>query len=291
MKRGAKTDDDMAEAAEAAFFSASVNNSASENGIGNKAFFESLFYDSGKKLRLNAEDKAVWAQVARTVRPLKQPADERAGNLSQRRKSRLRADGEKPDASIAAPAEARPAADNAQAMISAIQRGDLDLLSALVSEEKKIRKEAAAAQVKKSAVKFESIAAMLSANPHISPGVPPEGEPALPCGKPGVFDRGAYRKLARGQTPIEGRLDLHGHTQDEAHYALRYFIRGAQAQGRRHLLVITGKGRSSGSEGILQKLVPLWLAAPGLRVYIAAVEQAGRAHGGSGAFYIRLRRC
>ena len=47
--------------------------------------------------------------------------------------------------------------------------------------------------------------------------------------------------------PIEGRLDLHGLTQVQAQTALINFIIAAAKAGKRHLLVITGKGLSKGS--------------------------------------------
>jgi len=110
------------------------------------------------------------------------------------------------------------------------------------------------------------------------------------AGRGGGFDSSSYRKLARGRLPLEGRLDLHNYTQTEAHDALLYFVRSAQSRGKRHVLVITGKGLSSGSVGVLRGRVPHWLAQPLFRPYVSAVEPASRAHGGEGAFYVRLRR-
>src|SRR5215470_3613542 len=57
--------------------------------------------------------------------------------------------------------------------------------------------------------------------------------------------RRAKQKLARGVQAIDGRLDLHGLTQGEAHLALTRFLRRAQASGARFVLVITGKGARS----------------------------------------------
>ena len=65
---------------------------------------------------------------------------------------------------------------------------------------------------------------------------------------------------------IDARLDLHGRTQSEAHAALLRFLRRAQANGAKTVLVITGKGGDrDGERGVLKRQVPLWLALPEFR--------------------------
>ena len=103
------------------------------------------------------------------------------------------------------------------------------------------------------------------------------------------------KRVARGAHEIEGRLDLHGMTQHEAHGALFSFLRGRQSCGCKLVLVITGKGGralSGGSEGrgILKRMVPLWLALPEFRGLVIGFEAAAIGHGGEGALYVRLRR-
>jgi DNA-nicking Smr family endonuclease len=109
------------------------------------------------------------------------------------------------------------------------------------------------------------------------------------------LDRRQKQRLARGTETIDGRIDLHGKTQGEAHAALLGFLRRAQADGARYVLVITGKGRafgpgSSGEHGVLKRQVPMWLRLPEFRLHVLAVEDAHAAHGGEGALYVRLRR-
>jgi DNA-nicking Smr family endonuclease len=87
---------------------------------------------------------------------------------------------------------------------------------------------------------------------------------------------------------LDGRLDLHGLTLREAELALRGFVARGAAQGHVWLLVITGKGARG--EGKLRTALPNWLAEPEMRAYVAAFSQAGAAHGGGGAFYVRLRK-
>ena len=65
---------------------------------------------------------------------------------------------------------------------------------------------------------------------------------AAPTARGEALNRQTARQLRRGKLPVEARLDLHGMRQREAHAALRRFLKSAQGQGHRHVLVITGKG-------------------------------------------------
>jgi len=105
-----------------------------------------------------------------------------------------------------------------------------------------------------------------------------------------ALDRPTLDKLARGRMPIEGRVDLHGLTQDEAHGLLYSFLARAHAGGVRYVLVITGKGSSSGGDGVLRRSVPAWLSTPLFRPLVSSHDHAARNHGGAGALYVRLRR-
>jgi DNA-nicking Smr family endonuclease len=106
------------------------------------------------------------------------------------------------------------------------------------------------------------------------------------------LDRRLRQRLNRGHAGIDGRVDLHGLTQAQAHDALVGFLRTARAEGARIVLVITGKGtRGADSErGVLRRQVPFWLRSPQLRDVVLGFETAGPAHGGEGAFYVLLRR-
>ena len=112
---------------------------------------------------------------------------------------------------------------------------------------------------------------------------------ALPPRQHGL-DAPTRAKLAKGRLPIEGKVDLHGLTQSEAHALLLSFLHRARADGRRHVLVVTGKGSSSGGDGVLRRAVPAWFATAPFRALVGGYEDAARRHGGSGALYVRLRR-
>ena len=128
-------------------------------------------------------------------------------------------------------------------------------------------------------------------------GTPSRHEPSKPTQPPalGQFDRRLRQRVARGQTAIDARLDLHGMTQKQAHAALLHFLQHAQANDAKLALVVTGKGLGSAvaaatERGVLRRQVPLWLSLPEFRRFIVSFEQAHVGHGGEGALYLRLRR-
>lgn len=113
--------------------------------------------------------------------------------------------------------------------------------------------------------------------------------PARPTHRPARdIEPGRLNRLASGRMALEGRLDLHGMSQDHARAALAAVVLRGHAEGRRAILVITGKGASG--DGVLRRRVPEWLAEPPLRPLIAGLTQAHRRHGGAGALYVTLKR-
>ena len=113
---------------------------------------------------------------------------------------------------------------------------------------------------------------------------------AKPPSPANTLARRERQQLARGKAEIGGRIDLHGMTQAEAHDALLRFLRRAQAEGAKFVLVITGKGGPGGDRGVLRRQVPLWLALPELRACVLGFDVAHVGHGGEGALYVRLRK-
>jgi DNA-nicking Smr family endonuclease len=114
---------------------------------------------------------------------------------------------------------------------------------------------------------------------------------------PVQMDRKAFGKLKRGKLVPEGRIDLHGMTLDHAHPALARFILSAHGSGKRLVLVITGKGKNRDEGGpipvrygVLRHQVPHWLSMAPLASLVLQVTPAHVSHGGSGAYYVYLRR-
>ena len=146
-----------------------------------------------------------------------------------------------------------------------------------------------------------------AAAPPVEKHPEPAATPRLPAQRPAVkaeagppplapLERRFRQRLAKGSMAIDRRLDLHGFTQRQAHDALRGFIRAAQAEGARIVLVVTGKGvREQGGDpfaerGVLRRQVPHWLMSTEFRPLVIGFETATIGHGGEGALYVRLRR-
>ena len=116
-------------------------------------------------------------------------------------------------------------------------------------------------------------------------------------GAPLRMDAKAHKRMRAGKLRPEGKLDLHGMTLDMAHPALMRFILSAHANGKRLVIVVTGKGKAKPSEGpiptrmgVLKHQVPQWLRMAPLSNVVLQVTEAHRSHGGSGAYYVYLRR-
>ncbi len=113
-----------------------------------------------------------------------------------------------------------------------------------------------------------------------------------------AVDPAIHKKVRRGHIDIDGTIDLHGMTQNEAREALFRYVTTRVARGARTILVITGKGLKTDNDyiaamterGILRTMLPIWLSEPGLAHLISGWSAAARGHGGEGAYYVRLRR-
>jgi DNA-nicking Smr family endonuclease len=138
----------------------------------------------------------------------------------------------------------------------------------------------------------------------VAPSRPPAAKVTLPPPAPApiALERRKARKLSSGRIEIDGRIDLHGMRQSEAHEALRRFLKRGYAEGKRWVLVITGKGapartalderteRDGIERGVLRRNVPRWLAEPELAGIVIGFTTAAINHGGEGALYVHLRK-
>jgi DNA-nicking Smr family endonuclease len=109
--------------------------------------------------------------------------------------------------------------------------------------------------------------------------------------------------LRKGALEPDRRIDLHGLTEAAAHRALLSFLRGAQRNGDKLALVITGKGArkpdpyepfdlelESRARGVLKAMVPRWFREPEFATLIADYRSAHIRHGGGGALYVYLKK-
>lgn len=125
--------------------------------------------------------------------------------------------------------------------------------------------------------------------------------PPLQQGAKVGVDRRTAARFTRGNLSIDATLDLHGMNREMAHHRTAQFVHRHYQNGSRCVLIITGKGtrqisddddvaRGALSGGILREQLPLWLADDALRPMIVAYEHAQQRHGGSGAYYVLLKR-
>ena len=95
-------------------------------------------------------------------------------------------------------------------------------------------------------------------------------------------------------------LDLHGKTLDEANQIIENFIRKSYEDKVHKLIIVTGKGLHSSNEkdpyvskdlGILKYSIPNFLKNNAeLMKLISNISEASIEDGGSGAFYIFLKK-
>ena len=109
-----------------------------------------------------------------------------------------------------------------------------------------------------------------------------------------LFDRELSRQLGRGKLTPQASLDLHHLTLAAAERAVRRFLVEASAQNFRIVLIVTGKGvRLEGGRvlgGRIRAEFIGWLNRADNRDLVRGVRSAHARHGGSGAFYVLLRR-
>jgi DNA-nicking Smr family endonuclease len=100
--------------------------------------------------------------------------------------------------------------------------------------------------------------------------------------------RGQRRSAAPAEEPDE-ELDLHGATQEQALRRVQDFLLKAHRLRLRAVLIITGRGLGSGTQGpVLRTAVTRWLERNG-GPYIRAFHPAPSRHGGDGALWVEMR--
>lgn len=97
------------------------------------------------------------------------------------------------------------------------------------------------------------------------------------------------RQPNSGLVRVNGELDLHGYFREDAIVALERFIESSFEQGRRAVLVITGKGINSPSGPVIKEAVQDWLKTRG-RHLVAGFQPAPKNMGGSGALVVFMKR-
>jgi len=102
-----------------------------------------------------------------------------------------------------------------------------------------------------------------------------------------TLPRQLLRDLRRGRWIIQGELDLHGATRDEARAMIAAFLDQSRKRDQRVVRIIHGRGlRSPGKLGVLKQLVRGWLTQ---RDEVLAYCQARPQDGGEGALLVLLK--
>lgn len=123
----------------------------------------------------------------------------------------------------------------------------------------------------------------------IKPSLKPLNPPAKKADKSSFqTDKRTGEKLKKGKFAIDATLDLHGLSLAKAHSAFQKFVTLNIKKQARVLLVITGKGKEG--SGILRKEIHHWIHDDNFSHAILKMTTAAPHDGGSGAYYLLLRR-
>jgi DNA-nicking Smr family endonuclease len=107
---------------------------------------------------------------------------------------------------------------------------------------------------------------------------------------PGL-DPAIVRRLRRGEFAVQGHIDLHGMTREEAKHAVDEYLRKARRAGKRCVLLVHGRGiHSKDQVPILKDALRSWLATARFGRHVLAFATARPVDGGGGALYVLLRR-
>jgi DNA-nicking Smr family endonuclease len=104
------------------------------------------------------------------------------------------------------------------------------------------------------------------------------------------FSRKLMKKLKRGEMPVQGHIDLHGLTKQDAETAVTDFLLESFRNGLRCVLIVHGRGLNSPeSVPVLKEGLPQWLNRGRVRKVVLAFATARPYDGGTGATYVFLR--
>lgn len=112
----------------------------------------------------------------------------------------------------------------------------------------------------------------------------------------GGIDKITLNKFKKEEFKIEAVLDLHGYKEDDAFEKVEDFITQCYNQGKRCVIIVTGKGHLRQNDdiytptGILKRQTPQWLNMPRIRAMILVYKNPSERLGGKGALYILLKR-
>ncbi len=110
-------------------------------------------------------------------------------------------------------------------------------------------------------------------------------------GRVAGVDPNLVRKLRRGEFAVQGHVDLHGMTREQAKRTVEDFLRASRNGGKRCVLVVHGRGLHSKDQlPVLKDALKTWLSTARFARHVLAFATARPVDGGAGAVYVLLRR-
>jgi DNA-nicking Smr family endonuclease len=110
-------------------------------------------------------------------------------------------------------------------------------------------------------------------------------------GRVAGIDPAIVAKLRRGEFAVQGYVDLHGMTREQAKGAVADFLRRSRQAGKRCVLLVHGRGTHSRDQlPVLKEALRTWLATNRFGRHVLAFATARPVDGGAGAIYVLLRR-
>jgi DNA-nicking Smr family endonuclease len=107
---------------------------------------------------------------------------------------------------------------------------------------------------------------------------------------PGL-DRRLLARLRKGEYAVQGHVDLHGLTAEEARIRVDGFLQEARLRGWRCVLIVHGRGLNSKDQiPVLKERVRVWLTRGRLARQVLCFATARQVDGGAGAVYVLLRK-
>lgn len=107
---------------------------------------------------------------------------------------------------------------------------------------------------------------------------------------PGL-DKRLLSRLRRGDYAVQGHVDLHGLTREEARIRVEQFVAESLTRGHRCVLIVHGRGLNSKDQiPVLKEAVRLWLVRGRIARSVLCFATARPTDGGAGAVYVLLRR-
>lgn len=105
------------------------------------------------------------------------------------------------------------------------------------------------------------------------------------------LDKRLLRRLRQGYFSVQGHLDLHGKTRQEARPLVEQFVLESRRLGRRCVLIVHGRGLNSKDQiPVLKESLKVWLAKGRIARSVLGFCSAQPTDGGGGAVYVLLRK-